>query len=237
MFDSDRFTTQPGELADVFAEVARTLLAEDDTTAVLGTMTRSAVDTIGSAQHCGIAVVGPGEVRMVAASDEVPVGIARLQEASGQGPCLDAIREHEIFRTGDLTAEHDRWPDLARRAAQETPVRSMVAFRLFAGDRTMGVMSLYSAEVDAFDESDVHVGSVFAAHAAVAMSNTVVIDSLRCALETRDRISTAKGVLMGRDGISEDDAFAMLRRASQHENVKLRDIADRIVAQRRENQG
>jgi AmiR/NasT family two-component response regulator len=49
------------------------------------------------------------------------------------------------------------------------------------------------------------------------------------ALQSRDLIGQAKGILMAREGITADQAFDMLRRASQRLNVKLRDVAGGIV--------
>ncbi len=57
-----------------------------------------------------------------------------------------------------------------------------------------------------------------------------LIGQLRTALESRDVIGQAKGILMARQGISADEAFDLLRRASQRSNVKLRDVAAQVVA-------
>jgi GAF domain-containing protein len=87
-------------------------------------------------------------------------------QAETQGPCIDAILEHEIFVTGSLSGE-SRWPQLPPRAREEPRVESVLALRLFARQRTMGALNLYSSQLDAFSDQDVAVGSVFAAHAAV----------------------------------------------------------------------
>jgi AmiR/NasT family two-component response regulator len=48
-------------------------------------------------------------------------------------------------------------------------------------------------------------------------------------MKHRAVIEQAKGILIGAQGIDEDEAFGLLVRASQRENTKLRDIARRIV--------
>ena len=53
--------------------------------------------------------------------------------------------------------------------------------------------------------------------------------SLKRKLETLPIIEQAKGILMGAQGCTEDEAFDLLRRASQRENRKLRDIAAGVV--------
>lgn len=55
------------------------------------------------------------------------------------------------------------------------------------------------------------------------------IENLKVALLSRATIEQAKGILMGTTRCKPDEAFEMLIRASQRENVKLRDIALRIV--------
>ncbi len=52
------------------------------------------------------------------------------------GPCIDAIKEHEVFQTGDLRNEK-RWPNFAMRAHDETGVCSIVSIRLFIEEDTM----------------------------------------------------------------------------------------------------
>jgi serine phosphatase RsbU (regulator of sigma subunit) len=80
---------------------------------------------------------------------------------------VDAIRQHEVFLTGDLRTE-ERWPAFSARAAAETGVLSMLSFRLFLDSHTLGSLNLYSRRPDAFTEESQAVGAVFAAHAAVA---------------------------------------------------------------------
>lgn len=216
-------------LADVMAEAARILLEEDDADQVLHRMSKLAVDTIEPAQHCGITIVAGGKVSTPASTDDVPVLVDQIQYDTGQGPCLDAIRHHETFTSPDITRETQRWPDFAARAARETPVRSVMSFRLFTSERTYGALNMYSQRVDAFGPTDDRAGSAFAAHAAVALSGTSLVDSLRRALDTRDTIATAKGMIMVTSQVDADAAFEMLKQASMRENVKLSAVAQRIV--------
>ena len=95
----------------------------------------------------------------------------------------------------------------------------------------MGALNLYATALDAFDESDVALGSVFAVHASVAMAAARRQDNLEQKAENRDVIGRAKGILMARSGVSDEEAFAMLKAASQRMNVKLRDIAKGIAEQ------
>ncbi len=217
------------ELAETFADVARALLGEDDVESTLTKITTLAVETIDGCDHAGVSLIKGREISTPAASDDVPVQVDAIQYETDQGPCLDAIREHETFRTGDLAAE-GRWPEFSRRAAEETGVASMLSFRLFADPDTMGALNLYSKQRHAFDEEAVAVGSVFATHAAVALAAAQHDEEMQKALQSRDVIGQAKGILMAQQDVSAAEAFDILRRASQRMNIKLRELAERVAS-------
>ncbi|MGH9264682.1 MAG: GAF and ANTAR domain-containing protein [Acidimicrobiales bacterium] len=208
--------------------MARSLLAQEDVQHTLQRIVELAVETIDGCDCAGISFIKGKELSTSAASSDVPRQVDAIQYEVGEGPCLDAIREHDIFRTGDLGRER-RWPQFSSRAQQETGVTSMVSFRLFVEGDTLGALNLYSKAPDAFDDRAVAVGSVFAAHAAIALSTALHDEQMEEALQSRDVIGQAKGILMAREHVSADEAFDMLRRASQRVNVKLRDIARQIA--------
>ncbi|HEX2046657.1 MAG TPA: GAF and ANTAR domain-containing protein [Acidimicrobiales bacterium] len=217
-----------GADAEVFAEVARSLLAQEDVQQTLQKIVDLAVETLDGCDCAGITFLKGRQFSTPAASSDVPRKVDAIQYETGEGPCLDAIREHDVFRTGDL--EHERrWPKFSPRAREETGVTSMVCFRLFVDGDTLGALNLYSKARDAFDDEAVAVGSVFAAHAAVALSSALHDEQMEEALQSRDVIGQAKGIIMAREGVDADEAFDMLRRASQRVNVKLRDIARQIA--------
>jgi hypothetical protein len=97
-----------------------------------------------------------------------------------------------------------------------------------AGD-TLGALNLHSKAANAFGEASRTVGLVFAAHAAVALSSAIHDEQMEDALQSRDVIGQAKGILMAREGVDAQEAFDMLRRASQRLNVKLRDVASGVI--------
>ena len=217
-----------GPHAEVFAEVARSLLAQEDVQHTLQKIVDLAVETLDSCDHAGITFLKRRRFSTPAASSDVAPKVDAIQYETGQGPCLDAIRDHEVFRTGDLGGER-RWPNFAGRAQRETGVTSMLGFRLFVEGDTLGALNLYSKAADAFDDHATTVGSVFAAHAAVALSSALHDEQMEEALQSRDLIGQAKGILMAREHVDADEAFDMLRRASQRVNVKLREVARQIA--------
>ncbi len=220
---------EEGPNPEVFAEVARSLLAQDDVQHTLQRIVELAVETIEGCDHAGISFLKGGKGSTPAASDEVPHRVDAIQYETNEGPCLDAIRKHEIFRTGDLGKE-TRWPEFSSRARRETGVTSMLCFRLFVAGDTLGALNLYSKAPDAFDDAAQAVGSVFAAHAAIALSTSLHDQQMEEALQSRDLIGQAKGMLMARQGLDAREAFEVLKHASQRLNLKLRDVAAQVVA-------
>lgn len=223
-------------VAATFGRVARLLLAEQGVERTLSKIGQLAVRTIDGCDHAGISLIEKRKVTTAGASDEVPVSVDAIQYETDQGPCLDAIRDHEVLQV-DRMAEEDRWPQFAKRAAEETGVSSMLSLRLFAEEDTMGALNLYSTKPDAFDDEARELGSIFAAHAAVALSSARKEQQLEEALQSRDVIGQAKGILMARKGMTPDQAFETLRTASQRLNVKLREVADRVVTKSGEAAG
>ncbi|MGH9230978.1 MAG: GAF and ANTAR domain-containing protein [Acidimicrobiales bacterium] len=219
----------PIDLAQAFADVARALLAEDDLEATLERITQLAVETVKGCEHAGVSLIEGRRIRTPAASDEVARQVDAIQYEVDEGPCLDAMREHESFKIDDLPAQK-RWPTFCRRATDEAGVAAMMSYRLFDDEDTMGALNLYSRQAGAFDDEAFAMGSVFATHAAVALAGAQNEEEMRRALETRDVIGQAKGILMAQQGVSADQAFHILRRASQRMNVKLREVAERLAS-------
>ena len=218
------------QLAATFAEVARALLSERDLDVILGKIVAVAVAEIDACESAGIELIEKRVIRPVAASSEVAHRISEVQNDVGEGPCLSAIEEHETFRTDDLEQD-DRWPAFAARARTETDVRSILGFRLFAEEDTMGALNLYSSRPNAFDAQALATGSILAAHAAIAMSWAREREYMQAAIDTRDVIGQAKGLLMARRNVTSDAAFELLRDASQRLNVKLYRVAEQVIHQ------
>jgi len=215
--------------SEIFAQMARALLATNDLQTTLQKIVDLAVENIDGCDHAGISFLHAGTFSTPAASDGVPITVDLIQYETGEGPCLDAIRGHdETFRSGDLGSEQ-RWPNFSHRARRETGVTSMMGFRLFVGTETLGSLNLYSKRPDAFDDAASAAGSVFAAHAAVALSTALHDEQMDEAVASRDVIGQAKGILMAKEGVSAEAAFDMLRRASQRLNVKLRTLAEEVA--------
>ncbi|WP_370617882.1 GAF and ANTAR domain-containing protein [Mumia qirimensis] len=181
--------------------------------------------------HAGVTMLrAGGGIETVAATGDVAFRADELQEELGEGPCCDGAWD-QTLRSGELS-EETRWPRWTDALA-DLGVASLLAVSLAHGGRRIGVVSLYSKEARYFDEDDAALAHLFARHAAIAIARSEQEANLNLALDARKLIGQAQGILMERFGLDESRAFEVLRRYSQHHNLKLRTVAEQLVATRR----
>ncbi|HEX8345427.1 MAG TPA: GAF and ANTAR domain-containing protein [Actinoplanes sp.] len=212
------------DLATQLSDLARTLQNEDSVDKTLQAIADAAVDTVPGAQYAALSVVEHRrKIHTRAGTAELAFQVDKIQYGTGQGPCLDAVYEQQTVSVPDMATE-DRWPEFSRRTV-ELGILSMLSFQLYVQQDNLGALNLYSADKHAFDGDSEHVGLLFAAHAAVAMSGAQQQEHLTRAMAARDLIGQAKGILMERHKLTADHAFSVLTRASQQTNTKLVDVA------------
>ena len=151
------------------ADVARALQAEADPHDTLQRMVDLAVTTVAGCDYAAVSLFAPGRIYTPAASHDVARQVDLIQYDTDEGPCLSAIRDQDMYVTGDLRTE-DRWPAFATRATTASGVRSMLSLRLFVEGDNLGALNMSSRRPDAFDGSSIAVGRQFVAHAAIALS-------------------------------------------------------------------
>jgi len=187
----------------------------------------TAVHTIGSAQYAGLILLVRGELVPQATDGEPPHILDVLQQELGTGPCIDAAREQVVVQVDDLAADQ-RWPTLAERAIP-VGVASMLCVPLRVDQSRLGALSLYSERPRAFSEQDLRLTTLFATHAALALSDAQRTEQLQNALRNRDLIGQAKGILMERGRVTADEAFRHLAQVSQSANLKLTTVAQHLI--------
>jgi transcriptional regulator with GAF, ATPase, and Fis domain len=220
---------QSNDLASELSELARTLQRGGGTDDVLDEVVRAAVLLIPGADEGSISVVlGRKDVISHNPSSELPARVDALQEETGEGPCLDAVYNHQTVRVSNM-AEESRWPHFARRA-QEAGAASMLSIQLYVEGDNLGALNLYGRRADAFTDESERIGLLFASHAAVAFAGAQKLEQLNEGLDTRDVIGQAKGILMERYKLTATQAFTLLVRASQSRNLKLRDVAYELTS-------
>jgi GAF domain-containing protein len=126
-------------------------------------------------------------------------------------------------------SREDRWPRFAAEAARRG-AGSLLSFQLFTEGGNTGALNLYAARPHAFDADSEAVGQVLEAHAAVALSAARQEQDLRRAIDRRDLIGQAKGILMERHRLTATQAFSVLVQASTHTDRKLFDVAEELTS-------
>jgi GAF domain-containing protein len=224
----------PDQFTEGLIELARFVVDEESLDESLGRIAELACRTISPCCYASITMDSAGGPLTRASTHEIALGCDEAQYRAQEGPCLSAYQRREVVHIVD-TATESRWPVFAI-AAKEQGVRASLSIPLVVRDTGIGALNLYSDTVGAYNDDEQHLGTLFGAQCAVAISNAEVYwrthqltEHLQAALETRDAIGQAKGILMARNAITSDAAFDLLREASQRSNRKLRDVADDVI--------
>ncbi len=220
------------ELEQNLAEVARALFESGTVQGTLQRTVELAVATVDGCDAAGVFVIEDERVTTTAASHPIVVELDGLQFSTDEGPCLDAASEGGTTYAADLS-DDPRWPTFGP-AAVELGIRSALAYRL--STHPISALNLYARLPAAFGATDRATGLIFATLAGIALdtANDRADDDRRLtnlhdAMVTRELIGQAQGILMERERITGDQAFDVLRRASQHLNIKVREVARALV--------
>ncbi|WP_055422037.1 ANTAR domain-containing protein [Streptomyces pactum] len=214
------------ELAEALTSAARQLHGTGTPDDTLNTAVELAVRLLPGAEHAGISEIQRGSrLRTLAWTDDAVRFAAEPRHGGGREPHPDWERlwSTPVVRIDDSEA------DGGGNALSGLGLRSALSLRLRADRRRLTVLTAYAREPQAFDEDATRVGRLFTAHVSLALDSATVREQLTEAMRTRDLIGQATGILMERLDIDAAGAFDSLVKASQRENVKLRDLARRIV--------
>jgi len=221
-------------LEDQLAELAALLLSNETLDSALGHVADIAVRAIPACDAAGVSLLEGGQVTTAATSGSLVQRVDDHQYAAGEGPCLETLRTGEPRRSPSLEAD-TRWPKFRPPALGEGVVSCLSLPLVIGNHGTSGALNMYSTNRP-FEQADEDVGRRFAPSASVAVANArayakaqEVIEQLQEALQSRDVIGQAKGIIQAREGCGPDEAFERLRSMSQHRNVKLRDLARAVV--------
>ena len=217
--------------SEVFGDLARIVYASNDFTQVYEAIVRSAPDLVPGCDHASLMLRRRGRFETVAASDDIARTIDGYERELGEGPCIDAIADASVFHDADLN-DGSPWPRLTERVLARTPVRGMAGFRLRAGEEVTGALNLFSDTAGALTQHSVHQGIVLASFITVALiasEQRDTAESLRAGLQSNREIGKAMGLMMAFHKITDEQAFSMLRSTSQDMNIKLSEVARRVV--------
>jgi len=210
------------------AEALRQHLVPADLDATLQNITNAAVEVLPGADYASVSIRHPdGTLDSYAVTGKVIVALDDRQYELREGPCYDGATDEAFVASGDLMTD-PRYPRYGPTAAK-AGIRSQAAVRLFENGKTIGALNIFSEQPGAFSSVET-LGRLFTHQAAVALAYSVEVRGLNEAVRSRTRIGQAVGIVMERYKMPEHQAFAFLTRMSQQSNVKLRRIAEELVA-------
>ena len=228
---NDNSTLDPSA---AFAELGLINLAQHDLEQVLTRVSDVAKRAIPGADEVSVSLLSDGSATTAAFTGDLALHVDEQQYEKGYGPCLEAAQGGATVIVADMTTE-DRWPAYVPRAVEHGVLSSM-SVALPIQQAVTGALNVYARTPHAFDADAVELGETFAGYAAVAVANAHLYASaaalakqMQTAMASRAVIEQAKGIVMGRAGCTADEAFDLLTRQSQHQNRKLRDVAQQVV--------
>jgi GAF domain-containing protein len=222
-------------LADVFVDVADTLVTDFDVIDFLHTVASHAAEISGTSAAGLMLSDADGRLHYMGASDE-EVGMLELfQVQNDEGPCLDCYRTGEAVVELDLAQDPPRWPNFAPRALA-TGIRSVHAFPMRVREQVIGALNVFGADQGALSADEARVLQALADVATIAILQEralhqaeILTEQLSYALNSRIVIEQAKGAAARTFGISVDEAFDLIRGHARSDRVRLTDLAYRVV--------
>jgi transcriptional regulator with GAF, ATPase, and Fis domain len=221
-------------LADVFIEMADTLVDDFDVIDFLHVLTERCVQLIDVSAAGLLLTDGQGTLQVVAASSGQTRLLELFQLQTDQGPCLDCFRTGTAVSVADLSAT-DRWPRF-RAAASEVGFAAVYAVPMRLRTDVIGTLNLFDTRPGVLDQDRLRIGQALADIATIGLlqqraiqRRDIVTEQLQDALNSRVVIEQAKGLLAERLRVSVAEAFTLLRGAARRSNRRLSDLARAIV--------
>lgn len=204
-------------------------LTPGDLLHTLRQITSAAVQALPDVRYASISVRhADGRLETVAPTDPVVTDLDHVQYSLQEGPCYESATETQHTTAPDLRAD----PRYARRAprAIEAGVLAQAGIRLFDAQDSNGALNLYASEAGAFTDLG-GLDELFVRHAATAIEYARQIDNLTVAMQSRQMVGQAVGIVMERFRLDEARAFAFLTRVSAQAEIKVREVARRLIEQ------
>ena len=228
----------PPVLLTTFRTMAQVVYSGESFESVHQSLCSSAVELVDGCDHASLMLRKNGKAVTVAASDDIAHRVDQLEQSLDEGPCLDAMDEGEPDQhmCPDLTTG-SKWPRLAARILAETEVKGMAGFRIRQEGQKVGALNIFSDTAGALSEQSLEQAIMLTAFASVALAaleRGEEASTLRRGLESNREIGKAIGLLMAMHDIDDDQAFQMLAKVSQEMNVKVAEVANRVIAHHRQ---
>jgi GAF domain-containing protein len=174
-------------------------------------------------------------LRNLAVSDARAGLLEELQAEHSEGPCLDAFEDKQPVAADDLASD-DRWPEFAPAAAGGG-LLAVLASPIPYSDHAVGVVAVFAGDPHPWTEAEREAIVAFSELVALLILNAMeatergkLAGELQLALSSRVVIEQAKGVLVGRHGLTTRQAFDRLRRQARDQRRPLSEVARAVVS-------
>jgi transcriptional regulator with GAF, ATPase, and Fis domain len=224
-------------LAQVFVELADTLVAGYDLMEFLQTLADQCVELL-DVDAAGLLLADSGAVlRLVAASTEQARILELFQIQNDEGPCLDCYRTGQVVTLTDTGSAEAaaQWPRFAT-AAREVGFAGVHAIPMRLRDQVIGTLNLFRTAPDGLDPAQaraaralVDVATIGILQERAVREREGVAGQLQVALNSRVMIEQAKGILAERLRVTPDEAFLLLRGYARDHNHPLTALAGDVV--------
>ena len=157
--------------ADTFARLAIELHDAPGVEETIDAVVQFALQAL-NCSHAGVVLHARFTPEVAAVTDSMVAEVYSLQIDSESGPLMTVLQSGATVLIRD-TSTDDRWPIWAEKVSA-LGVRSVLDVPLATGNgtrSTIGVLGLYSAEPDAFNEDDEAIAHILARHASVAVAS------------------------------------------------------------------
>ena len=205
-------TPDPSALIDVLSDI---VVTEMDFSATLDHVVDLSTELIARCDMAALTLVEDGDPRNRSATSPDALTLDHIQFDADDGPALHAYRRKQVVAIEDLHSER-RWPHFCREATRYG-VCSALALPMIVGHDGIGTLSLYSHEPGPI----AHPNERWASPSRLAPplpsptpaptgTPSRPPNTFTLALENRDIIGRAKGLLIASTHCDDDQAFAML---------------------------
>lgn len=227
----------PSVLAPIIGTLQDLVLDSGDVERFLENLAELAVTQLSSPEKdvlCGVTLLRPRKSETVASSSEAARKLDELQYAFGDGPCLTAARTQQMIYVPD-SDQHDRWAEYLS-VISEHGVRSVLGVPIPLDGEATCALNLFATTPHAFAQEARATAETFAREASASLRLAVhfahltdTSENLKTAMSSRTTIDVAAGIIMGQNRCSHDAAMTILKAASSGRNIKLRDVAAKVL--------
>ena len=188
----------------------------------------------GAEIECGVTLQRRKKTMTVAGSSPRAVILDRIEQAIGDGPCIEALRTKSVVLLADVDTD-PRWPDYQLQLAAQG-CRSTLGVPLEIGQDAAAALNFFGADTGLFTPELIAKAAGFADLAGRSLRLAVRIgtaqsraEDLKAAMEHRTSIDLACGVVMAQNRCTQEEAMGILTQVSSNRNQKLRDVAADVL--------